>query len=68
MAVIGPEERVAMADIHIVRRNIAGIGGPSIAGMLWQAVSASAPLLACGVLKNTYDIVLYFMFRNLKPP
>ena len=68
MAVVGPEERVAMAGIHIVGRNIAGIGGPSIATALWQTVSASAPLLACGVLKIGYDIALYFMFRNVKPP
>ena len=68
MAVVSPEERVAMAGIHVVGRNIAGIGGPSVAMALWQAVSASAPLLACGVLKIGYDIALYFMFRNLKPP
>lgn len=68
MAVVNPEERVAMAGIHIVGRNIAGIGGPSIATALWQAVSASAPLLACGLLKICYDIALYFLFRNLRPP
>ena len=68
MAVVGPEERVAMAGIHIVGRSVSGIGGPSVATALWQTVSASAPLLACGVLKIAYDISLYFMFRNVKPP
>ena len=68
MAVVGPEERVAMAGISIVGRSISGIGGPSVATALWQAIAASAPLLACGVLKIAYDISLYFMFRNVKPP
>ena len=68
MAVVGPEERVAMAGIHMVGRSIAGIGGPSVATALWQAVSAGAPLIACAVLKIAYDISLYFMFRNVKPP
>ncbi len=68
MAVVGPEERVAMAGIHIVGRSVSGIGGPYLATALWQAVSASAPLIGCAVLKIAYDIALYFMFRNVKPP
>lgn len=68
MAVVGPEERVAMAGIHIVGRSVSGIGGPTVATALWQAVSASAPLIGCGVLKIAYDVALYFMFRNIKPP
>ena len=68
MAVVGPEERVAMAGIHTVGRSVSGIGGPTVATALWQAVSASAPLIGCAVLKITYDIALFFMFRNLKPP
>ena len=31
-------------------------------------MSASAPFIACGVLKIVYDISLFFMFRNVKPP
>jgi hypothetical protein len=27
-----------------------------------------APLIGSGVLKITYDLSLYFMFRNVKPP
>ena len=68
MSVVGPEERVAMAGIHIVGRSVSGIGGPYIATALWQAVSASAPLIGCAALKIAYDIALFFMFRNVKPP
>ena len=68
MAIVGPEERVAMAGIHIVGRSVSGIGGPYIATALWQAVSAGAPLIGCATLKIAYDVALYFMFRNVKPP
>ena len=68
MAIVGPEERVAMAGIHIVGRSVSGIGGPYIATAVWQAVSAGAPLIGCATLKIAYDVALYFMFRNVKPP
>ena len=68
MSIVQPNERVAMAGIHIVGRSVAGTVGPSVATALWQAVSASAPLVGCGVLKIVYDLSLYFMFRNVKPP
>jgi len=68
MSIVRPDERVAMAGIHIVGRSIAGTIGPSVATALWQALSATVPLIASGVLKITYDLSLYFMFRNVKPP
>jgi len=67
MSVVQPNERVAMAGIHIVGRSISGTIGPSIATALWQIFSATVPLLGCAVLKITYDLSLYFMFRNVKP-
>jgi len=68
MSVVQPNERVAMAGIHIVGRSIAGTIGPSVATALWQALSATVPLISSAVLKITYDLSLYFMFRNVKPP
>jgi len=68
MSVVQPNERVAMAGIHIVGRSISGTFGPSIATGLWQVFSATVPLLGCAILKITYDLSLYFMFRNVKPP
>lgn len=68
MSVVQPNERVAMAGVHIVGRSVAGTAGPSVGTALWQAVSASAPLIANGILKISYDLSLYFMFRNVKPP
>lgn len=68
MSIVQPSERVAMASIHIVGRSIMGTVGPLVGTLLWQALAASAPLIGCSVLKITYDLSLYFMFRNVKPP
>jgi len=68
MSVVQPSERVAMASIHVVGRSISGTVGPSVGTALWQVFSASMPLIACGILKISYDLSLYFMFRNVKPP
>ncbi|MSQ08855.1 MAG: MFS transporter [Dehalococcoidia bacterium] len=68
MAIVGPEERVAMASIHLTGRSIAGSAGPVVATALWQSLSAAAPFVACGVIKIAYDLSLWAMFRNVKPP
>jgi len=68
MAVVGPEERVSMASVSYVGRSVMGSAGPSAASALWSGLSASAPFIGCAVLKSAYDISLFFMFRNIKPP
>ena len=68
MAVVGPNERVAMAGINTVARSMAGTVSPSVAAVLWNIGAASIPFISCGVLKISYDLSLYFMFRNVRPP
>jgi len=68
MSLVHPSERVAMASINTVGRSASGTVAPSIATVLWQAFSATVPLVSSAVLKITYDLFLYFMFRNVKPP
>ena len=68
MAIVSPEERVAMASIHLTGRSIAGAAGPVVATALWQSVSAAAPFVACGAIKIVYDLSLWAMFRNVRPP
>ena len=68
IAVVGPEERVAMASIQMVSKSGAGSLGPSATTALWSAVSATAPWVISAVLKITYDLSLYVMFRKVKPP
>jgi len=67
MSMVQSEERVAMAGINTVGRSATGTIAPSIATALWQAFSAIVPLVSHAVLKITYDLSLYFMFRNVKP-
>jgi MFS family permease len=68
MAVVGPEERVAMASIHMVGRSATGAVGPSATTALWSVFSAGVPLVSAAVLKIAYDLTLYAMFRNVRPP
>ena len=68
MAVVGPEERVAFASIHMWSRTATGAGAPYVTGNLWAVTAASVPLVASSLLKITYDLTLYAMFRNVKPP
>jgi MFS family permease len=68
MAIVGPEERVAMASIHMVGRSAAGAVGPSVTTALWSVSSAAVPLVSAAVLKIAYDLTLYAMFRNVRPP
>lgn len=68
MAVVGPEERVAMTSLQMVSKSSGGAAGPFATGWMWTSVSAGAPFIVSAVLKITYDLSLYFMFRNVKPP
>ncbi|HUX91455.1 MAG TPA: MFS transporter [Gallionellaceae bacterium] len=68
MAVVRPEERTFASGVtHLVR-----LGGwavaPSFAGFLMQYLSLGTPLLIGAGMKISYDILLYYAFRNLKPP
>ena len=57
-----------MASIHMVSRSAAGAGAPSVTGNLWAVTAASVPMVASSVLKIAYDLSLYAMFRNVRPP
>ncbi|MDE2838791.1 MAG: MFS transporter [Chloroflexota bacterium] len=68
MSVVQPYERVAMGSIHIVGRSISGTIGPTLSTGVLQAIALSAPLVGSGLVKITYVLSLYFMFRNVKAP
>ncbi len=68
MAVINPEERVAMGSIHMVGRSAAGSIGPTVTTAIWNVTAAWVPLVGSAFLKIGYDLSLYFMFRNVRPP
>jgi predicted MFS family arabinose efflux permease len=68
MAVVEPDERVAMAGIGGVGRSGASVIGPAAGTALWNALGASAPFVGCGIFKVSYDLLIYTMFRKVKPP
>ncbi len=68
MSMVQPQERVAMAGINTVGRGVTGTVAPVVASALWQAFSATIPIIGCAVLKITYDLSLFFMFRKVKAP
>ncbi len=68
MAIVNRDERVAMASITNVSQAAVGAVTPSLATVLWQAASASAPFVASGALKTVYLVGLYMAFKDVHPP
>lgn len=68
MAVVRPEERTFASGItHLVR--MAGWAvAPAFAGLLMTGTSLAAPLVVGASLKIVYDIVLWRVFKNQRPP
>jgi predicted MFS family arabinose efflux permease len=65
MAVVTPAERAAAASFTAVPRSLAAAVSPALGGALFAAGWLAAPLLACGVLKISYDLVLWRAFRKI---
>ena len=68
MAVVTPPERAAAASVTAVPRSLASAASPAMAGALFAAGYTVWPLLLCGGLKITYDLLLLAAFRDIKPP
>src|SRR6266545_1854142 len=68
MAVVTEAERAAAASFTSVPRSLAAAASPARAGALLAATFQAWPLVICGVLKITYDLLLLIQFRHLKPP
>jgi len=68
MAVVSPAERAAAASVTAVPRSLAAAVSPGLAGYLLAMSPFGTPLIVCGVLKITYDLLLLKLFRQLKPP
>ncbi|WP_315858489.1 MFS transporter [Rhizobium leguminosarum] len=68
MAVVSEAERAAAASFTSVPRSLAAAASPALAGALFAASFRAWPLLICATLKITYDLLLLWQFRHLKPP
>lgn len=67
-AVVLPNERTFASGLTNLARNIFWAVGSSVAGLVMQNISFSAPLVIGGGMKVTYDLALYRSFRKLRPP
>lgn len=65
MAVVTPPERAAAASVTAVPRSLAAAVSPALAGALFASGWIAAPLVACGVLKIAYDLVLWRSCRHV---
>jgi MFS family permease len=68
LAVVAPGERPAAASVTAVPRSLAAAISPAFAGYLLSFTTFGWPLVLCGVLKITYDLLLLKMFSQVKPP
>lgn len=64
MEVVTPAERAAAASFTAVPRSLASAISPTVGGALFAAGWLAAPLVACGVLKIAYDLMLWKAFRQ----
>jgi hypothetical protein len=64
MAVVTPAERPAAASLTAVPRSLAAALSPTLAFAMFSAGWLAAPLVACGLLKIGYDVVLWFACRK----
>jgi len=67
MSVVQPQERAAAASFTAVPRSLAAALSPVLAGWLFQAGWLATPLVACGLLKISYDLALWRAFRHVQP-
>lgn len=68
MAIVPPQERAAAASITSVPRSLASAASPALAGWLLGMSAFGWPLIAGGVLKIIYDLLLLTMFEKVRPP
>jgi MFS family permease len=68
MAIVPPDERPAAASMTSVPRSFASAAGPVLAGYLLSLSPFGWPLVIAGSLKISYDLLLLYTCRNVKPP
>jgi MFS family permease len=68
MAIVDADERTATAGITSLARSGAQMIAPAIAGSILVPLGFGVPLLAAGLLMTSYDVALFAVFRNQRPP
>ncbi len=68
MAVVAPADRTTAAAATNVTRNVAQAITPVLSGFAMQTVALGLPFVLGGGLKIVYDLLLFAMFRHVRPP
>jgi MFS family permease len=68
MAIVTPAERAAAAGVTNVPRSLAAAFSPALSGLLFSLSPFAWPLVIGGSLKLTYDLLLFWRFRKVRPP
>ena len=68
MAIVDPGERAAAAGVMSVARNAAAAVAPALAGWMLVLPAVGLPFLVAGSLKIAYDLAIFTLFRNVRPP
>jgi MFS family permease len=68
-AIVPPHERSAANGVTATAKQLGTAFGPVVAGSLLGAAAATGlPFFICGILKSSYDLMLWRAFRTMKPP
>lgn len=68
VAVVAPEERTTASGATNVVRLASWAVAPLVAGTLMERLSLAAPLLVGAAIKIAYDLLLFAVFRRVRPP
>jgi MFS family permease len=68
MAIVDPSERAAAAGTLAVARNAGAALGPLFATPLLAVPALGLPFVVSGTLKIVYDLAIWRVFRNVRPP
>jgi hypothetical protein len=67
MGVVEDRERETAATTTTLWRTVTQAVSPTITGWIMASVALAAPFVIGGGLKILYDVLLYRMFRDVKP-
>jgi MFS family permease len=68
MAIVAESDRTATAGLTSSTRTVSSSISPTIAGYAIQTLWIGTPLVAAGLFKLAYDLMIYASFRKIKPP
>ncbi|MGZ8490070.1 MAG: hypothetical protein ACXWW4_16190 [Candidatus Binatia bacterium] len=68
MAVVDTDERAASAGVLSVARNAGAAVAPLFTGAMLAVPALGLPFLLAGGIKIVYDLWIFAVFRDVKPP